>query len=71
MDNLKCKTQAHARMYEENKLEEKNDAYWYNVAEKGASLKDQIEEEDWCIKMVLSRMIHHSIKVLVQYQVKH
>ena len=30
IDNKNCKTQAHARVCEENKLEEleKNDAYW-------------------------------------------
>ena len=38
--------QAHARVCEENKLEElekENDAYWNNFAVIGASLKDHIQ----------------------------
>ena len=58
--------QAHARV---NRLEElaleKNDAYWINYAVKGPSLKDHIRRVGRGIKMIFSRMIHHSIKVLV------
>ena len=47
VDNKNCKTQAHARVCEENKLEEleleKNDAYWINFVVEGASLKDHIK----------------------------
>ena len=48
LDNIKYKTQAHARVCEENKLklqlqlEEKNDAYWNNFTVESASLKDHI-----------------------------
>ena len=42
MDNLNCKTQAHARVCKENNELEKNDTYWNNFAVKGMSLKDQI-----------------------------
>ena len=65
-DNLNCKTQDHARVCKENnELEKENDAYWYNFAVKGASLKDHIGRVRGHIKMIFSRMIHHSIKVLV------
>ena len=62
--------QAHAKVYEENKseeLEEQNDAYWNNFALKGTSLKDHIRRVGKRIKMVFSKMIQHSIKVLVVY----
>ena len=70
MNNLNCKMQAHARVCEENKLEleeelEKNDVYWNNFAVTGTSLKDHIGRMERCIKTMLSRMIHHSIKVLI------
>ena len=59
---------AHARVCEENKLEleEKNNAYWINFAVKGASLKDHIGRVgiQRHIKMILSRIAHHSITVL-------
>ena len=61
--------QAHARVCEENKLEEKKttvkDAYWNNFAVKGTSLKDHIRRMERHIETIFSRMIHHSIKVLV------
>ena len=57
--------QAHARVCEENKLEEKNNTYWNNFVVKGASSKDHIGRVGRRIKMILSRMIHHSVKVLV------
>ena len=60
--------QAHARVCEENKveeLEEKNDAYWNNFMVKGVNLKDHIRRVGRCIKMIFSRMIHHSIKALL------
>ena len=67
MNNLNYKMQAHARVCEENKLEEleKNDAYWNNFAVTGMSLKYHIERMERCMKMMFSRMIHHIIKVLV------
>ena len=63
--------QAHVRVCKENKLEEleKNDVYWNNFVVKGASLKDHIGRVGRHIKMIFSRMIHHSIKVLVLYYV--
>ena len=71
MDNLNCKTQAHARVCEENKLEleEQNDAYRNNFVIPGVSLKGHIERVGRRIKMVFSRMIHYNIKVLVLYYV--
>ena len=63
-------------MCEENKLEEleleleKNDAYLINFAFEGPSLKDHIRRVGRRIKMIFSRMIHHSIKVLVLHLVK-
>ena len=65
-------------MCEENKLEElelelkleKNDAYWINFTVKGLSLKDHIRRVGTRIKMIFSRMIHHSIKVLLLHLVK-
>ena len=66
MNNLNYKMQAHARVCEENKLElEKNDAYRNNFAVTGTSLKDHIGRMERRIKTMFSRMIHHSIKVLV------
>ena len=61
--------QAHAKVCEENKLEEleEKNAYWNNFAVKGTSLKDHIRRVGRRIKMIFSRMIHHSIKVLVVY----
>ena len=56
MDNLNCKIQAHARVCEENKLEEKNDAYWNNFAVKGASLNDHIERVERSIKMIYDNL---------------
>ena len=65
MDNLKCKMQAHARVYKENiEFEEKNDAYWNNFVVKGTSLKDHMGRVERSIKTIFSRMIHHRIKVL-------
>ena len=68
MDNLNCKTKAHTRVCEENKLEleGKNDAYWNNFVVMGVSLKDHIERMRGQIKMIFSRMIKHKIKVAVQ-----
>ena len=57
--------QAHARVCEEIKLQEENDAYLNNFAVKGASLKDHIGRVERSIKTMFSRMIHHRIKVLV------
>ena len=66
MDNLICKMQAYARVCEENiELEEKNDAYRNNFAVTGTSLKDHVGRVEKSIKTIFSRMIHHSIKVLV------
>ena len=46
MNNLNCKTQAHARVCKENKivlqLEEKINAYWKNFVVTGVSIKDHI-----------------------------
>ena len=63
IDNY-CKTQAHVRVCEENKLEEKND---YPL-----SLKDQPSDttletvREWILVCLLV-MILHSIKVLIVY----
>ena len=71
MNNLNCKMQAHARVCEENKLEELEkkttvkDAYRNNFAVKGTSLKDHIRRVERHIKTIFSRMIHYSIEVLV------
>ena len=62
MDNYNCKTQAHARVHEENKSE-KNDAYWNNLAVKVQAWR--IIYEEW--ETYHDDMIHHSIKVLVLY----
>ena len=70
LDNLNCKTQAHARVCKENKLEEKTNTYQTNLAVKGASLKGHIRRVERHIMMILSRIIHHSIKLLVLYLVK-
>ena len=40
-------------------------------AVEGASLKDHIGKVERRIKTIFSRMIHHSIKVLVIFYVKH
>ena len=40
MDYLSYKMQAHVRVCEENKLEEKYYTYWNSFVVKGASLKD-------------------------------
>ena len=66
--------QAHAKVWEENKLElelEKNDAYWNNFVVEGPSLKDHLGRVEKSIKTIFSRMIHHSIKVLVMFYFKH
>ena len=71
MNNLNCKMQAHARVCEENKLEElekkttAKDAYRNNFVVKGTSLKDHIRRVERHIKTIFSRMIHYSIEVLV------
>ena len=58
IDNLNCKTQAHARVCEENKLKlEENDAYSNNFVLTVVSLKDHIGRVGGRIKMVFSRMI--------------
>ena len=63
--------QAHARVCEENKLEELEkkttvkDVYQNNFAVKGTSLKDHIRRVERHIKTIFSRMIHYSIEVLV------
>ena len=61
MDNLNCKTEAHARVCEENKLklklEGKNDAYRNNFVIIGVNLKDHIGRVGGQIKMIFSRMI--------------
>ena len=56
--------QAHAMVCEENieKMTVK-DAYWKNFVVKDASLKDHIGRVGRRIKMLFSRMIHHSIEV--------
>ena len=41
------------------------DAYWNNFVVKDGSLKGHIGRMGRRIKMILSRMIHHSIEVLV------
>ena len=64
MNNLNCKTQAHARVCEE-KLEEKKTPIELILRLKGPSLKDYVRRVGRHIKMIFSRMIHHSIKVLV------
>ena len=55
---------AHARVCKENELEEKNIAYWINFVVKGASLKDHIGRVGRHIKMIFSRIVHHSTTVL-------
>ena len=60
MDNKNCKMQAHARVCEENKLEEleleeKNDAYCNSFVVEGASLKDHIGRVESCIKTIYSQ----------------
>ena len=73
LDNKNYKMQAYARVCEENKLElelEKNDTYWNSFAVEGASLKDHIGRVERRIMTIFSRMIHHSIKVLVILYVK-
>ena len=65
MGNLNCKMQAHVRVCEENKLEEKNNSFWNNFAVKSASLMDHIGRVERCIKMMFSRMIYHSINALL------
>ena len=58
MDNLNCKTQAHARLCEENKLElEEKNAFWNNFVVTGVVLKDHIGRMGGRIKMIFSRMI--------------
>ena len=57
--------QAHARVCKENKLKEKYDAYRNDFAVKGENLKDHIGRVERHIKTIFSRIIHHSIKVLV------
>ena len=55
-------------MCKENKLEELEEKMMpieNNFAVKGTSLKDHIRRVGILIKMIFSRMIHHSIKVLV------
>ena len=64
--------QAHARVCEENKLEleeleKENDTYWNNFSVTGTSLKDDIGRIERRIKTIFSRIVHHSIKVLVIY----
>ena len=47
--------QAHARVCEENKLEEleeKDDTYWNNFTVKDVSLKDHIQRVERRIKMI-------------------
>ena len=58
--------QAHVRLCEEN-IEKTavKDANWNNFVVKDASLKDHIGREGRHIKMIFSRMIHHSTEVLV------
>ena len=71
MDNLNCKTQALARVCEENKLElelrRRKNRCLLIVYSKGASLKDHIGKVGQRIKTMFSRMSHHSIKVLILY----
>ena len=57
--------QAHVKVCEENieKMTVK-DAYWNNFVVKDVSLKDHIRRVGRCIKMIFSRMIHHTIQVL-------
>ena len=62
---LNYEKQAHERACENNKLEEENDAYRNNFSLEGGSLKDHIRRVGRRIKMIFSRMIHHSIKVLI------
>ena len=48
-----------------------NDAYLNNFVVNDVSLKDLIGRVGGPIKMIFSRMIHHSIKVLVVYKVNY
>ena len=60
MNNLNCKMQAHAKLCEENielEVEEKTTIE--------TILKDHKRRVERHIKTMLSRMIHHSIKVLI------
>ena len=61
--------QAQARVCEENKLEleEKTTLIKIKIAVKCVSLKNHVGSVERRIKMIFSRMIHHSIKVLVLY----
>ena len=78
LDNKNYKTQAHARVCEENKLEEleleleeKTTPIETILRLKGASLKDHIGRVEKSIKTIFSRMIHHTIKVLAIFYFKH
>ena len=57
--------QAHASVCKENKVEEKTMPIETNFAVRGTSLKDHIGRVERYIKTMISRMIHHSIRVLV------
>ena len=65
MNNLNCKMQAHARVWEENKLEKNTVKLGRLLKRICASLKDHIRRVERHIKTMFSRMIHHSIKALV------
>ena len=61
MYNLNCKTQAHASVFAEGK----NNAYRYNFAVKGRSKFEGSYRKSG--GTIFSRMIYHSINVLVLY----
>ena len=48
-----------------------NDTYWNDFVVNDASLKDHIGRVERRIKMISSRMIYHSIKVVVVYEVNY
>ena len=60
-DNLNCKMQANARVCK-SKLNEENGIY-----EKMCKFEGSYRNCGGGIKMIFSRMIHHSIKVLALY----
>ena len=62
MDNLNHKMQANARVCKENKLNENNGAY-----EKRCKFEGSYRKSRGGIKMIFSRIIHHSLKVLALY----
>ena len=68
MDNLICKTQAHARVCKENKLD-KNDCPLKEVSLKHRLLGTTQESPKKLVLVCLFVMMLHSIKVLTLYYI--